>query len=151
MCRETSPGGSLSVRPAGLEPTTLRRTPVLCQLSDGHHSATHATLLDHICPASSFAADSVLLLLLCMALFEQFIDGQQPFRSFVVLKVVHRCRDDRPRIGAWSGMIGRGADRRADPVDYRFQFRVGGQESHSDGPRPLLGHASRLRTMPSLD
>jgi len=32
------------------------------------------------------AADSALLLVLCAALFKQFIDGRQPCGSFVVLK-----------------------------------------------------------------
>jgi hypothetical protein len=48
-------------------------------------------------------------------------------------------------------MIGRGADRRTDPADNRFQFRVGSQEGHSDGPRPLLGHAPKLPTAANLD
>jgi hypothetical protein len=40
-------------------------------------------------------------------------------------------------------MIGWGADHRTDALDDRFQFRVGGQECHADGPGLLLGHASK--------
>jgi hypothetical protein len=84
-------------------------------------------------------------------LCEQFIDRRLPCCSFVFIKVAHWCREDRPRIGARSRMIGRGTDCCADPVDDRFQFRVGGQESQSDSPRPLLGHAVETTHDSDLD
>jgi hypothetical protein len=86
-------------------------------------------------------APSRLLRLLRTPLFEQLVDGRLPSRPLVDIEVVDACVLDEPRRCARPGVVWRRADSGSEPTNDRVYFRFGCQEGHTDGPRPLLGHA----------